>query len=258
MLTLAGFEIRKNAPPAIITSGTGSGDVSIRSEIALVDGVIEFAQDGANPAIDNTTFKGTSLTNVYFKNASTIMKSGLGTAAKVISTTPSGFSRVADYTIQNDDFTDGIVYDGSIQNVATVGGVVEQNQNPTTDQFLKSHIWKHDNLSFDHWYALSKSSAQSKVCNALSSSAIKGNGLFDDTAGLRNMINDVNCKVIILPKGNYMVSGTLELKEETRLIGLNVSMTTLETLGNVWNPTSITPVIKTVDSPTATTSVEDI
>ena len=267
-LSLVGFEIRKNTGPAIVTNDVvgapGSvplaGATSMRSEIALIDGIIEFIQSSTAPAIDNSTGKGTSITNVYFKNIPNIIKTGSGSSANILSTNPVGFSRVTDYAVQNTDYTDGIVFDGSIQNIAAVVGAVQLNQNPQQDQLLKSHTWSHTNYSFDHWYELSKDRQENQVCNALDvndSYQIRGNGSNDDTNGLQAMINDVNCKVVIFPRGTYMLSNTLNLKQETRLIGLNISATTLKTMA-IWKPTTLTPVIRTVDSATATTTVEDL
>ena len=259
-LTFVGFKIKKQSAPAIKTSvlAPQGGEQSYRSEIALIDGVIEFDQDSlTNAAIDNTTGKGTSLTNVYFKNATKIIQSFTNNP---VTTNPQGYTKVEEYVTQNKNKTNGIIINGIAKTDSEIIGTKTLNQNPASDPFLTSHTWAYPNYSFDHLIKMSKDRDQTSVCNALDASDsydIRNVESFDSAPGLQGMIDDVKCKTIILPKGVYMLKSTITLGARTRLIGLNGSVSRITTYED-WNPTVLTPVVLTVDDANAQTTLEDI
>lgn len=253
-LTFVGFEIKKQRAPAILLSTTGQGENNFRSELALVDGVIEFEQQTDTPAIENPNGKGTSVTNVYFKNTRQFTKYG---SSNPININPNGYTRVLEYISQNQNFSNGIIMGGREVTDKELVGATIPNQDPNQDPLLKSHTWMYPNYSFDHLYQLAKNPGQNKVCNALQNTGINAKDESDDTAALQTLIDNPDCKIVILPKGNYTVSSTLRLRPDTRLIGLNTSMTSITTIDS-WRPTSITPVLQTPDQVSATTTIEDI
>ncbi|HEX3985051.1 MAG TPA: glycosyl hydrolase family 28-related protein [Acidobacteriaceae bacterium] len=62
----------------------------------------------------------------------------------------------------------------------------------------------------------------------LRSLGVKGDGVTDDTAAIREAI--ANHRVLYVPMGRYVVTGTIELRADTVLIGLHPSMTQLDVL----------------------------
>jgi hypothetical protein len=79
-----------------------------------------------------------------------------------------------------------------------------------------------------------------------------GNGIADDTEALKYAIEHYDH--IFLPKGNYIVSKTLVLQKNTKIIGTGRTYSLINHSAT-WNPANGNSIIETVDDPEATTTL---
>ncbi len=244
----AGLHIKKAAPPAIVTqSGSQYGGFTI------VDGVIEFTNSSTNAAIDNSFNKGINLHNVYFKNAAAIIKH-----PNSVFTGGLGWKRIKEYgyAANGVNLLDGIVKTGEYSLPLT-------SETPILEIVNRHGISPNDFPSADVLLARiaagDKSVVNVKDLGILPSAGGwesygyggGNNSSPDVTTKLTQVINS-GAEIIFFPKGKYLISTTLELKEKTHLMGIANQYSGL-IMANGWKPTVNNPAVmlRTMDSATA-------
>ncbi len=236
-LTLVGFKIIKQSAPVIKTVHVGWSDNA--ANINLVDGIIELAQTNSQPVIDNSIGRNFYIRNVYFKNAQKIIQSG---SRPEINGGP-GWNRLEEYAycIENKSVGQTLI-DG----VKTIGGEL---MTP-----LQSSVAPPCDLITRHLYGdpdTFGSFEDTDVVN-VKDFGVYGDGVHDDTFLLQAVI-DMYPKVF-LPKGQYLVSSTITLRENTHLMGLAKHLSEIRPI-DTWEPTSEVPIITTVDNAAADTKI---
>ncbi|MHC4395954.1 MAG: glycosyl hydrolase family 28-related protein [Planctomycetota bacterium] len=239
-LTLVGFRIIKQTAPVIKTVHIGWSDNA--ANINLVDGVIELTQTNVSPAIDNSIGRNFYIRNVYFKNTEKIIQSGSEPPVN----SGTGWNRIEEYAYCINNLSVGQTL---IDGVKTIGGELITP--------LQSGIAPPCDLITRHLYGDPDTFASFEDTDTVNvrDHGVFGDGFHDDTAALQAVIN-THSKVF-LPKGQYLVSGTITLGENTHLMGVAKHLSQISPI-STWEPTSEVPIITTVDSPTANTAISFI
>jgi hypothetical protein len=237
-VTLVGFEIVKETAPAIelMPSGTGVGNT-----LCLVDGSIQIRQAGG-PAIDNRNGA-----TMYARN---VTISGADAAAQSATKPPvpcaGRWTRLVEYghcASGGGDRKICSLIDGVVSKAETIS-VQPDAAAPPTDLAAR-HVW--DRLpSFEDPGA--KDVKDPDI-------GAKGDGETDDTAALQKAIDQYD--TVFLPKGVYLIRGTLRLGKNTSLFGTTKAHVYLRAADD-WQPTLQAPMIETVDAADATTYLASI
>lgn len=256
-MALVGFEITKDSAPAIGMSS--AGDYS--GGLALIDGKIEFDATNASPAVENTAGGSNEelfMAGVYMKNAGQIVRSG------TFSPVPggSGWKRVSEYAVSDDsangfNLIHGTKAKGEIKTVADV------NETAIPSDLRTRHIWNSKDFPtpdeiFDRVRSGDTTCAIVTEHGAVADDTEPNNS---DSAGtdclaaIQGLI-DSGKKYILVPKGKFLIGRNpdgnfgLMLRENTILMGISHNLSEIRSLDS-WNPTSETPVVTTVNSPSA-------
>ncbi len=253
ILTLVGFEIRKQRAPAIkITGGKGG--------LVLVDGKINISRNSDVAVVQlNNSSSTSSLTNVYFRNADQAV-----TVENDRVIGASGWQQLAEF--YGKSATDSVaVINQVITQTTTYTPLVPVAREP--EDLGRYHTWPRYR-SPDHLLLLA-ARPNSGVCNALDANdefAIQANSQADAQPGLQAMIDSDRCPTILLPKGDYFIGSTLTLGADTQLLGLAHSFTALTPSSQMsatrqlveWLPTTEVDFITTVNDANATTMLADV
>lgn len=268
-LQITGFRIVKAQAPAIITPKSNSDSAG---HISLVDGTIEFSGATGGYAVDNTGGRTVVMRNVYVHRASQIVKSG---SLPAIQGTADGWTKVEEYVAPCAGIGRNLV-DGSTN--TTEYKTIATGYNGTVPQDLVSrHLWNPADFpsadvilskanAGDPDYAVVPISLRNGWDENPKKNESGGDISPDDpdaTATIQQLID--NHRFVLIPKGKFMVSKPVELRENTVLQGINASLSALHTHIK-WQPTSAdynrdadgdgfidgdTAVIRTPDSATA-------
>lgn len=218
------------------------------SEMALLDGVITVG-NGTDPVIANPNGHTLWASNVYVVAPTTgtarpLVKSGSNAAVP-----GGGTKKISEYSYTNlfvDTQSNGLVHRSySLINSTTaqseIVSVAAATSVPT--DFVQRHVF--GTLPFFN---------DPGVLNAATLGAI-GDGVTDNTAAIQAAINQSNN--VFLPRGDYLISGTLNFGANTKLFGTNGLRTRL--MGENWNPASqFVPFIRTVNQASAAPYLGDI
>ena len=118
---------------------------------------------------------------------------------------------------------------------------VQKNVSPPAD-LMSRHMWSE--AAFPSFQSEKAVSVKQRPYNA------KGDGLNDDTAAIRRAIEEN--EIVLLPKGKYLVSSTLTLKADTKLVGVGRTITRLHcpqyglnsTVVGTGAPEAISPIVE--------------
>lgn len=215
-------------------------------QVSLVDSTIAFTTAGSNVA-----FGGTSslyLNNVFIKGAERLADWGNGQPVELKG---DGWTCVREYahgraplSVSNQGigpftFTSPIYVDGKRLDQ----DLLEMAQVDPPADLTAKHIWGED---FPSWER-NAVSVKDAPYNAA------GDGKKDDFAALQRAINEH--EIVFLPKGKYLVSQTLQLKPNTKLLGLHLDFSWITAAsGKVFRDAAKPqPVVATADDRNATT-----
>jgi hypothetical protein len=231
------------------------GTARPNSNISLINSTVEFSEfSHANSAISSRA--AVYIKNSYFKNTPIIFRTdnnnpGLNTTVLEGEHQPDqwfGLNEFAygrpimgtaedgrTYTQTQNIFINGSVLDSylKIKDIPSLGpGPYIQSRHLWTKYFSKFNDPKAVNVKAQPYFA-------------------KGDGIADDTAALQLAI-DQN-EIIFLPKGYYKISRTLELKSETKIIGLGaISSIIGDPNADAFQKSAqANPLMRTIDSATA-------
>lgn len=246
---ISGLHIRKASGPAIVpSSGTQTSE-----NITILDGKIEFTGQSQEPAIKNGRNKAIALQNVYFNNVSTIIQSPQDTVSG-----GSGWRRVETYGYpgQGKNMVNGEVssspYNTGVTAAAPPENLLSRHSinpvdYPSPDVILGrisagdrtvANVWDHGIFPTQTGWAVKKYGV--------------GNHTNPDvTDKLQSLINS-GVELIFFPRGKYVVSRTIEMRENTHFIGIANQSSGLVMSDN-WKPSASNPatMIRTPNSPTA-------
>lgn len=194
--------------PPVVSFG-GTYELFHQGQLSLIDCTIEFDAPMKQGRIQAAVSSRESiyLRNVYVRNATHFVWNPDGS---YLATLSNDWCRVEEFAHGIGSMPhEGRVYpspvyiDGKKQEENTWGQTVESVKPPR--KLLEKHRYK-----LPLW--------RDVVSYNVKKYGAKGDGISDDTAALQNAI-DQN-EYVFLPKGYYRITGTLHLKENTKLIGV--------------------------------------
>jgi hypothetical protein len=238
-VSVVGFDIEKEAGPVVdLIESEGKG-VGHRGTLSLIDGRVGVRKGGIAFKNDQSAGgKNLYLRNVYVKGTDELVISD----SRAPITGEGRWKRIAEYANCETSFNRSYsLIDGNLD-CSEIAIVVNNSLAPPSG-LITRHVWQ--SLP---WFE------DEGVINAVTDFGAKGDDDIDDTAAIRAAINAAasgNGKVF-LPKGEYLISKTLNLHSNTQLFGVARHLTWIRTHKS-WKPSSQTPMIRTVNDASATT-----
>jgi hypothetical protein len=197
-LIIVGFDVTHDNGPVATPRQNGS-DAS--GHLTLVDGAISLTGGGTAAAIENSD-RSIYLQNVYVKGTPSIVDNQAD-GSVLPASSPDRWTRVEEYAYVDGARGISALVNGAFDNfTAQVTGVIDSV--PT--DLVTRHVFPSDlcDLSDPGMFDVTDAGAV-------------GDGVSDDTFALQAAIDQAD--KVFLPKGRYMVSGTLELGPDTQLCG---------------------------------------
>jgi hypothetical protein len=260
-VSLSGFHIIKQSAPAIgEVPGVGysSSNTDHTGAFSLNDGVIEFTSNNPNEATIKTPLdKQVSVVNVFVKNSGILVQAGTAN----YSGNANGWSKINVFsnTIPGNGYKliEGVETKGEdyeVQNTFVISNVTPPNADKIKLSHSAPNIVKE---SPDKLMRLAKESG-SGVVNVVNEGITPLNSVSetspDYSVKINELINRQGVNTIFFPKGIYPIKATLNLKTNTRIIGINPNLTTITT-HLMWKPGQITDMISTVNDANGETMV---
>lgn len=251
-LCAVGLTVESQTPgPAIITRKLWGAH---HGQLCLVDSRIELKHGAENTAIE----AGSSLylNNVYIRGAETLIELPDRPAlrseqqgwvhVKEYATGITESYRARNYGNRTFTFPSPIFIDGDKLDVLYLAEL-EYGQTPP-DNLQSRHLWTD---GFPGWESPGVVSVKDQPFGAV------GDGVTDDAGAIQEAIDEH--EIVFLPKGAYAVSKTLQLRPNTKLIGLHRCYSWLVPLdragGDFHDPANPQPVVRTADDGNAKTVV---
>ncbi|MEI7729791.1 MAG: glycosyl hydrolase family 28-related protein [Verrucomicrobiota bacterium] len=218
-----------------------------QGQLTLVDGEIVFEGETLQKPnrVAVASDCGVYLNNVYVRNATKVVRDA---KQKVeLAGNPNGWLRVEAYAHtssprpnQGVEYRYPVYADG--QRIPEWRRV-EPDKTPP-DGLQARHLWRPDFPNFESKNAANVKSAPYHA---------KGDGVADDTDALQRAIDQ--SEIVMLPKGCYRISRTLELKPRTKLIGAgqHLSFVVATATGAFADSKKPAPLVRTADTAEAET-----
>jgi hypothetical protein len=225
----------------------GKGLQANHGALTLVDSEIEFR--GAALARDErvvvSSDRGVYLDNVYVRGATQVM---LDPEQKMeLAGNPKGWLHVRQFAVpssprgnQGNTYRYPVYVDGTM-----VDRLCEVAPDRTPPAGLQAqHLWAPQFPSFESDGAANVKDAPYQA---------KGDGRTDDTAAIQHAIDEH--EIVFLPKGCYLLTRTLDLKPQTKLIGVGQTMSLLvpAKTGAFADASKPAPMVRTADCADAAT-----
>jgi len=247
--TVCGFRIRQKSGPVVTLPNQGLFAGSVHGNLILMDGTVELA--GGGTAIDNNAGKNLFLENVYVRGADAAVQSG----ADVPVSCANGWTRIARYNyVQRTPKgagsgrgklscpSDSLV-DGKITKATT--STIRQGEPPPADLVARHRC---DGIP-------EYGDGDPEIKNAVRDLGLDNTGKTSVRAKLQAAID--KHEKILLPRGQYLLDGTLTLRAHTKLFSASPHNTLLVT-DEDWKPTKETPIITTENAPDGTAVLSGI
>jgi hypothetical protein len=241
--SIVGFNFQENGVPAVMLTADYNGYNSMTT-FTLIDGIIKI-NGGSQPAILNPYGISLYLNNVYMQAPTKLITNGSATVSASGSldlmneyghadTTLSNWNAITTYNVVNNSSSQ-TDYKSLTANAGTPPTDLLTRHLPTPNGQLP---WAFDS---DAVWATDYGADPT--------------GFSDSTAAIQNAINASN--KVFLPRGDYNVSGTIQLKPDTVLFGVPSYFTRIVT--DKWVTHGVLqPVIRTANSATGKTYIGDI
>jgi hypothetical protein len=225
----------------------GKGLPANHGELTLVDSEIEFSSLALKreERVAVSSDCGVYLDNVYVRNATKVMNDP---EQKVeLAGNPKGWLHVRQFAVPSRPrINQGHTYRYPVY---VDGRPVESLRTVTPDRtppagLQAQHLWASSFPSFESPNAVNVKDAPYGA---------KGDGRTDDTAAIQRAIDEH--ETVFLPKGCYLLTRTLELKPQSKLIGVGQTMSLLvpSTKGAFANAKNPAPMVRTADTADAAT-----
>jgi len=231
-LVLSGFEVVKESGPIYVLPSSLKGRKRGCGYISFVDGRIHLKRKSA--LIEAVADKSIYLRNVYVQNGEAIIE---GDRVTDITAGSGRYAHVIEYA----DCADNSF--NVIQGRKNRDRLIKIDKRPGSipGDMVKMHTWPEVFPSFED-----KDAVNIKELGAA------GDGKTDDTAVFKRALG--SCKKIFLPKGEYIVSDTLTLGRDQHMFGVSKTRSIIKA-SDAWKPTTLTPVVQTVDDKDAVSSL---
>ena len=240
-LTAVGLRVESGAAGPVIITSANAGGKDIYGQLSVIDSSIVFRRPGSNLAFSTQT--NLYLNNTYVQGAAVVAKHSDGAE---LQGNPEGWLRIAEYAHGIDppnkrlvhQYTCPVYVDGKRQEGRTFPAQTEVAGPPQDLQ--TRHLWDD---SFPGWESPGVVSVKDAPYNAV------GDRVADDTVAIQRAIDEN--EIVFLPQGVYVVSRTLRLRPQTKLLGLHRSFSLLRPVaaegGDLNDPANPQPVIQTAD-----------
>jgi len=242
---------RQTSGPAIITKKLWGAH---QGQLCLIDSKIVFHSQDNNTAIEAES--SLYLNNVYIRGAETLVRQP---NKPTLRSRERGWVHVKEYAggvaesyrARNYDgqtfvYPAPIFVDGKRLDVPWLADV-ESGRAPPAD-LQSRHLWTDE---FPGWESPGMVSVKDEPYGAV------GDGTTDDAKAIQQAIDEH--EIVFLPKGTYAVSKTIQLRPDTKLIGLHRCYSWLVPLdrtgGDFHDPANPKPVVRTADDQGANTVV---
>lgn len=213
-LVMVGCRItRQQGGPAILIGGRSRDGLS--GTFNLIDSSIEYAaysDDNTVIAMDSRGGRSFTLENCYLRNARHILTPDAPA-------NPSGWSDVQHMGWAQDELPKGMSETPFVNGAPVAGPLYYasgQNEVPPDDLHTR-HTWGDTFPSFETPGAVDVKQAH----------GAKGDGATDDTAAIQAAIDAG--EVVFFPTGRYVISQTLRLKKNTKLVGVYSTLSQIVT-----------------------------
>lgn len=232
-----GWHIRSANARTAIVNAAQEANAPFNGSIAMIDSIIEFdAPSSDNRAIESK--RDFYFNNVYIKNAAVV--------SGVIQGNPSGWIAVRHLasSVKPPDHK-GYSFDTSPcveEKRSPIVLSILQNESPPKD-LCSQHTWGEDFPSWEKGAVNVKDAAI----------GAKGDGTTDDTRALQKAID--GHEIVFLPKGYYLITATLRLKPNTKLIGIDHALSKIISREQFGDPAEGTPLVETADDAAARTVI---
>jgi len=249
-VTVCGFKIRQESGPIITLPGEGVFHGSVHGNLILMDGSIELA--GGGTAIDNAVGKNLYLENVYVRGAGAVAKSA---ADAPVAGVNGGWTHIERYAYCNRTAKpkDGGYGKRLAPSDSLIDGRVTKKVPP---KFGKAAAPPADLLARHLWGKIPQyGDGDPEIKNAVRELGLDNTGKTSVRAALQAAIDKY--EKILLPKGQYLLDGTITLRAHTKLFGVSPNNVVFSTDPN-WKPASETPVITTDNAPDGTAMLGNV
>lgn len=216
-------------------------------QLSLVDSEIDFPSGASGDRVAIASASSVYLNNVFVRNASQVVvnpESGRSIPGKAGEWLHIRECAVEGSPRQNQGleyrypiYIDGRPHEGPLTDIAG-------HSAPPSDLQAR-HVWS---AAFPTWESSGAVNVRLRPYEA------KGDGDADDTEALQRAINEH--EVVFLPKGYYRISKTLELRPNTKLVGVGQSfsiITAVKAEGEFADPKHPAPLVRTADTADADT-----
>lgn len=204
-LTLVGLKIYSSATTPVIVQGDPWNPFD--STLNMVDCQIEFEHDGI--LFSNPINKSVYLNNVYIKNAETVFTDALAGNKE-------GWLKVAEFALGKNKNFSSVLFSAPTY--------ADGEKMPSYSRVVNGIAPPHD-LNGSHLWNEMPTFETVGAVNVKRDYNVKGDGIYDDTTALQQAINEN--EYVFLPKGYYRVTQTLQLKSNTKLIGVAAHLSTI-------------------------------
>lgn len=230
--------------PVIKLGEVWKGDC-LSGQLNLIDSSIDYARPSDKNTVIEMDAAGRSfvMENCFIRNASCVFKPELAA-------NPSGWAHVRRLGYAHVGYHEGVLPYGLLETPYANGQAAPRNYYydraedaaPPADLCAR-HKWTDDFPTFESEGAV----------NVKADFGAAGDGQTDDLAALQAAVD--RAEIVFLPKGRYLISDTLHLKKNTKLIGVHSSLTQIlsrdtsaRRFGNANRPTQAgIPMIDTPD-----------
>ncbi len=250
-ISVIGVEITKNigTGPAIRLGAA----YEEAGHMSLIDARIDMQVGG--PAINNDPLgRFIALTNVYVRNAPTIVDTSNSTALDPDDLEGStGWTRVDEYTYTPATFNSS---SGGIQASNLVNGTLNNTTAKVTVQVASAPT---DLVSRNVWASTPSFQTSGVVfaTNSIYAGGATPNDTNDDTAAIQAALNSSPTAKVYLPAGTYIISSSLTLGADDTLMGVPGYRSVLER-ALTWNPANRDWIIETASSAVGSALLQDI
>ncbi|OHD63468.1 MAG: hypothetical protein A2096_17295 [Spirochaetes bacterium GWF1_41_5] len=233
-----GWQIKCAGITTAILSEAQPANSPFNGSISLIDSIIEFEKSSSENCVISSE-RDFYFNNVYIKNAAFVNKEQKASPAGWFIVKHFAFAvKPLDYKEYS---FETFPYVNNKKREYVFSGL--PGEAPPAD-LCSRHIW---NKPFPSRESEGAVNVKDAIIGA------KGDSLTDDTKALQKAID--NYEIVFLPKGYYLITSTLRLKSNTKLIGTHHHLSQIISREQFFGGTYGTPLVQTADDASAQTVI---
>jgi len=249
-LTAVGVRIVSESPSSLIRTTSWPGSYDTYGQFSLVDSVLTSRGAGAGQSTGITAGASVYLNNVFMENVRVPAAYAFSGDGAEIDGNPKGWLRIPEYAHGIDPdrnrlpfkLKTSVYIDGTRLPGRTYGGDKAIPAVRPPSDLQRRHLWSDP---FPSWESPGAVSVKAPPYNA------KGDGKTDDAKAIQRAIDEH--EIVFVPRGVYRVSRTIDLRPNTKLIGIHQSFARFAAMteaegSSFRDATNPQPVIRTADS----------